>query len=123
MSVGACGKTKQHNILEPPRTERRERRSSFDGEGGANQRRALVVLRVNGAAARQDEEALLRTHDLRDSEAGQGFAVDWTVHVGVELPAQEPPSDHFLQASLEGKKSRRGKKSERGVKRQRIRIR
>lgn len=32
------------------------------------------------------------------------------VHVGVKLPAQEPPSDHFLQASLEVKKSRRGEK-------------
>lgn len=30
------------------------------------------------------------------------------VHVGVKLPAQEPPSDHFLQASLEVKKSRGG---------------
>jgi len=68
---------------------------------GTHQGGALVVLGVDGAAAGQDEEALLRTHHLRHAEARQAFAVDRPVDVGVELPAQQAPGDHLLKGPLD----------------------
>lgn len=65
-----------------------------------DQRGALVVLGVDGAAAGQDEEAFLRADDLCDSQAGQGLALDGRVDVSIQLPAQQPPGDHLLQGAL-----------------------
>ena len=68
--------------------------------GWTDQSGALVVLRVDGTAAGQDEEALLRAHNLGHAHAGQGLALDGSVHVSVQLPAQQAPGDHLLQRSL-----------------------
>ena len=90
-----------YKAAHPPHHETSNNQNADPPRGGrTDQSGALVVLRVDGTAAGQDEEALLRAHDLDHAHAGQGLALDGSVDVGVQLPPQQAPGYHLLQGSL-----------------------